>query len=241
VFRLVAATRLQEMFTALALAIVVGVTLLMESVGLSPALGAFLARVVLADSEFRHEIESDIEPFRGLLLGLFFVSVGATIDFHLLTRAPVQTFALVLALIAVKGLVIFALARCFRRNLPDAAAIGLSLAQGGEFAFVLSAFATSEGVLPADIAAKLNAVVAISMAATPLLFIASDRLSRRLMAQPEARAEEEILSDEPQVIIAGYGRVGQTIGRLMEANDVRVSVLEHDAEQVDTLRGFGAR
>lgn len=241
VFRIVAATRLQEMFTALALLIVVGVTLLMQSVGLSPALGAFLAGVVLADSEFRHEIETDIEPFRGLLLGLFFVSVGASIDFALLMRDPMQIAALVLTLIAVKALVIFALARGFRRHTPDAASIALALAQGGEFAFVLSAFALTEGVLPADIAAKLNAVVALSMAATPLLFIASDHLSRRLMTSTEARAEEEIISNEPAVIIAGYGRVGQTVGRLMEANNIRVSVLEHDAEQVDTLRGFGRK
>ncbi len=239
IFRVVARTRLQELFTATALLIVVGVTLLMEMVSLSPALGAFIAGVVLADSEFRHEIQSDIEPFRGLLLGLFFVSVGATIDFALLIEQPVLIVGLALLLIVVKAVVMFLTARAFHKSRADAAVIALALAQGGEFAFVLFAFALSIGVLPAEIVAPLTAVVALSMAATPLLFIAGDRLAGKLV-KPEANARgDEVESNAPNAIIAGYGRVGQTVGRLLDANGFRVSVLEHDAEQVDALRAFG--
>ena len=239
IFRIVARTRLQELFTATALLIVVGVTLLMETVSLSPALGAFIAGVVLADSEFRHEIQSDIEPFRGLLLGLFFVSVGATIDFALLIAQPVMIIGLALLLIAVKAVAMFLIARAFKKSRADAVLVALGLAQGGEFAFVLFAFALGIGVLPASIVTPLTAVVALSMAATPLLFILGDRLAGKLV-KPEVNTRgDEVEFTAPNVIIAGYGRVGQTVGRLLDANGFRTSVLEHDAEQVDALRAFG--
>ncbi len=241
VFRIVARTRLQELFTATALLIVVGVTLLMETVSLSPALGAFIAGVVLADSEFRHEIQSDIEPFRGLLLGLFFVSVGATIDFALLVREPILIVGLAVLLIVVKAAVMFLVARAFRKSRADATMIALGLAQGGEFAFVLFAFAQGIGVIDAATADPLIAVVALSMAATPLLFILAERLAGRFIT-PEANTRaEEVESNSPHVIIAGYGRVGQTVGRLLDANGFRTSVLDHDAEQVDALRAFGRK
>lgn len=241
VFRIVARTRLQELFTATALLIVVGVTLLMETVSLSPALGAFIAGVVLADSEFRHEIQSDIEPFRGLLLGLFFVSVGATIDFALLVREPILIVGLAVLLIIVKAAVMFLVARAFRKSRADATMIALGLAQGGEFAFVLFAFAQGIGVIDAATADPLIAVVALSMAATPLLFILAERLAGKLI-KPEANTRaEEVESNSPHVIIAGYGRVGQTVGRLLDANGFRTSVLDHDAEQVDALRAFGRK
>ncbi|MDX2234505.1 MAG: monovalent cation:proton antiporter-2 (CPA2) family protein [Hyphomonadaceae bacterium] len=241
VFRIVARTRLQELFTATALLIVVGVTLLMETVSLSPALGAFIAGVVLADSEFRHEIQSDIEPFRGLLLGLFFVSVGASIDFALVLREPVLIIGLAALLIVLKAGVMFALARLFRKSRADATLIGLSLAQGGEFAFVLFAFAQGVGVVSAEIADPLIAVVALSMAVTPLLFILGERLSGIFITPAGEQRPEEVESNSPHVIIAGYGRVGQTVGRLLEANGFRTSVLDHDAEQVDALRAFGRK
>jgi glutathione-regulated potassium-efflux system ancillary protein KefC/glutathione-regulated potassium-efflux system protein KefB len=242
VFRIVARTRLQELFTATALAIVVGVTLLMEVVSLSPALGAFIAGVVLADSEFRHEIQTDIEPFRGLLLGLFFVSVGASIDFALVLREPAMIVGLALGLIVVKAAVMFAVARAFRKSPADATFIALGLAQGGEFAFVLVAFAQGAGVIDAGLAAPVIAAVALSMAATPLLYILAERIVGRLVApQAVEKRAEEVESNTPHAIIAGYGRVGQTVGRLLEANAFRISVLEHDAEQVDTLRGFGRK
>lgn len=239
VFRIVARTRMQELFTATALAIVVGVTLLMEMVSLSPALGAFIAGVVLADSEFRHEIQSDIEPFRGLLLGLFFVSVGATIDFGLVFGQPVRIIGLAVLLIAVKAGTMFPIARAFGKSRADAVLVALGLAQGGEFAFVLFAFAMGLGVLPKSVVATLTAAVALSMAATPLLFIAGQRLAGKFVRPETAVRGEEVESNSPNVIIAGYGRVGQTVGRLLDANGFRTSVLEHDAEQVDALRAFG--
>lgn len=241
VFRIVANTRLQEMFTATALLIVVGVTLLMETVSLSPALGAFVAGVVLADSEFRHEIQSDIEPFRGLLLGLFFVSVGASIDFGLLVEQPVLIFGLALLLIAVKAAAVYIIARLFRAPRADSAQLALMLAQGGEFAFVLFAFALDVGSITGEVAEPLVAVVALSMAATPLLFVLSERIAGKLIKPEGAPRAEEVESNNPHVIIAGYGRVGQTIGRLLDANGFRVSVLDHDTEQVDALRAFGRK
>jgi glutathione-regulated potassium-efflux system ancillary protein KefC/glutathione-regulated potassium-efflux system protein KefB len=241
VFRVVARTRLQELFTATALLIVVGVTLLMETVSLSPALGAFVAGVVLADSEFRHEIQSDIEPFRGLLLGLFFVSVGASIDFALVLQQPGLILGLAVLLILLKAGVLYAIARAFRRSRPDAAQIALVLAQGGEFAFVLFAFAQGVGAVRAEIAEPLIAVVALSMAATPLLFILSERLAGKLIKPETNTRTEEVESNRPHAIIAGYGRVGQTVGRLLDANGFRTSVLDHDAEQVDAVRSFGRR
>jgi monovalent cation:proton antiporter-2 (CPA2) family protein len=241
IFRVIARTRMQELFTATALVIVVGVTLLMEVVSLSPALGAFIAGVVLADSEFRHEIESDIEPFRGLLLGLFFVSVGASIDFALLIAQPVLIVGLAILLIAVKAAVLFGVTRAFGRGRADAAMVSLMLAQGGEFAFVLFAFAQGEGVLPASIVDPLIVVVALSMAVTPLLFILAERIAGQLVSPIADRLEEAIESNKPHAIIAGYGRVGQTVGRLLDANGYRTSVLDHDVEQVDVLRGFGRK
>ncbi|MDZ4775274.1 MAG: monovalent cation:proton antiporter-2 (CPA2) family protein [Alphaproteobacteria bacterium] len=241
VFRIIARTRMQELFTATALVIVVGVTLLMEVVSLSPALGAFIAGVVLADSEFRHEIESDIEPFRGLLLGLFFVSVGASIDFALLIAQPVLILGLAVLLIAVKAAVLFGVTRAFGRGRADAVMVSLMLAQGGEFAFVLFAFAQGEGVLPASVVDPLIVVVAISMAVTPLLFILAEKIAGQLVSPIGNRLEEAIESNKPHAIIAGYGRVGQTVGRLLDANGYRTSVLDHDVEQVDVLRGFGRK
>lgn len=241
IFRIIARTRMQELFTATALVIVVGVTLLMEVVSLSPALGAFIAGVVLADSEFRHEIESDIEPFRGLLLGLFFVSVGASIDFALLIAQPGLILGLALLLIAVKAAVLFGVTRAFGRGRADATMVSLMLAQGGEFAFVLFAFAQGEGVLPASIVDPLIVVVAISMAVTPLLFILAERIAGQLVSPIGDRLEEAIESNKPHAVIAGYGRVGQTVGRLLDANGYRTSVLDHDVEQVDVLRGFGRK
>jgi glutathione-regulated potassium-efflux system ancillary protein KefC/glutathione-regulated potassium-efflux system protein KefB len=241
IFRIIANTRMQELFTATALVIVVGTTLLMEAVSLSPALGAFIAGVVLADSEFRHEIESDIEPFRGLLLGLFFVSVGASIDFALLMREPVLIIGLALGLIAVKAAVLYVIQRAFREDRAEASMVALVLAQGGEFAFVLFAFAQGIGVLPASVVDPLVVVVAISMAATPLLFILAERIAGRLVSPIGRRLEEAIESNKPHALIAGYGRVGQTVGRLLDANGYRTSVLDHDVEQVDVLRGFGRK
>jgi glutathione-regulated potassium-efflux system ancillary protein KefC len=241
ILRWVAASNLHEIFTATALMLVVGVALLMEAVGLSPALGAFVAGVVLADSEFRHEIETDIEPFRGILLGLFFISVGAGIDFGLLMAQPLVIVGLVALLIVIKAAVMFGVAKLFGHRTGDAALIGLGLAQGGEFAFVLFAFAQTSGVIPQTIVAPLIVVVALSMAVTPLLLMAGNYLMTRDQGSVDTTRAPEIESGHYDVIIAGYGRFGQIVGRLLSGNGFKVSVLEHDADQVEVLRGFGRK
>lgn len=241
VLRWIAATRLHEIFTAAALLLVVGVALLMQTVGLSPALGAFVAGVVLADSEFRHEIEGDIEPFRGLLLGLFFISVGASIDFALMMGEPLMILGLTVLLVLVKAAVIFPLARLFRHSTGEAALVALALAQGGEFAFVLFATTQAAGVLPPEITRPMIVVVALSMALTPLLLMLGTWISARMLATSTPPRAPEIEEGQPEVIVAGYGRFGQVTGRMLVAQGYHVSVLEHDADQVELLRGFGRK
>lgn len=240
-FRFIAAARLREIFTASALLLVVAVAVLMEAVGLSPALGAFLAGVVLAESEFRRELETDIEPFRGLLLGLFFITVGAALDLKLIAEQPLLIVGLTLGLMALKLAAIYGAARLFRTPPHSAATVGVSLAQGGEFAFVLLAFAVGARVLPPDLARLLVAVVAVSMAATPLFLNLFERL---VLSRERPRDEPEHLPfDEgaPDVIVAGFGRFGQIATRLLMANDFRVVILESSIEQIDILRRFGWR
>ena len=240
-FRWVAASGLHEILTAFALLLVVGVALLMQFVGISPALGAFVAGVVLADSEFRHQIESDIDPFRGLLLGLFFISVGAGINFALLVAQPFLILGLVVGLILVKAVTLYVIARAFGRKKGEAALIGLGLAQGGEFAFVLFAFAQGAGVIPGEVTAPLVVAVALSMALTPLLLMAGDWAMRRFETSPGEDRAPEVEEGHHDIIVAGYGRFGQIVGRMLAANGYKISVLDHDADQVDVLRGFGRK
>lgn len=240
-FRFIAAARLREIFTASALLLVVGVAALMELVGLSPALGAFLAGVVLAESEFRRELETDIEPFRGLLLGLFFITVGAGLNFGLIAAQPVVVISLTLALMALKFLAMWAVALLFRRDRKDAATIAVSLAQGGEFAFVLIAFVVTARVLTADQAALATAVVALSMALTPIAFVLYEKLVLNrtgLLAEPEQLPFDE---GAPDAIVAGFGRFGQIATRLLTAADFKVTMLESSIEQIETIRRFGWR
>jgi glutathione-regulated potassium-efflux system ancillary protein KefC len=237
-FRFIADTGLRELFTVCALALVAGVAVLMQTVGLSPALGAFVAGVALADSEFRHELESDIEPFRGLLLGLFFITVGASINFELLMRTPFLALGLVVGLLAIKASIAAALARGFALKGPDAILVGIAVAQGSEFAFVLFGFGSSLGIVDKQTADLLIAAVALSMAATPLLFVAGDRIAS-LAAKPEKRRNEPMEADRPHAIVAGFGRFGQIVGRILVANGFRISVLENSAAQIDLLRSFG--
>jgi monovalent cation:proton antiporter-2 (CPA2) family protein len=239
VFRAIAASRLREAFTALGLLIVIGIALLMETVGLSPALGTFLAGVVLADSEFRHELESDIEPFKGLLLGLFFISVGASIDFGLLARDPVLIAGLVLALITVKIAVLFGLSRLFRFALADSLLFAFALSQGGEFAFVLIAFAVQNAVFPDFVANPLAAAVAVSMLTTPLLLILYEQLLAPRFERPGEEREPDEIQADGLAIIAGFGRFGQISARLLRAHGFNVTVLDHSADQVELLRRFG--
>lgn len=236
-FRFIAQLQLRETFTASALLLVVGVALLMQSVGLSPALGAFLAGVVLAESEFRRELETDIEPFRGLLLGLFFITVGAGLDLPLVMQQPVLLAALTLGLMAIKGMVMTLVGRVFGEGWRDAGAAGAALSQGGEFAFVLLTFAVANQVMDAQLAGLLTAAVALSMAATPLVFAAWQRLSRARIETPDE--PENDFGGEPQVLIAGVGRFGQIVSRVLNANGFETSVLENSVEQIALLRQFG--
>lgn len=238
IFRGIAQAGLREAFTAFALLIVVGAALLMQAVGLSAALGAFLAGVVLADSEFRREVETDIEPFRGLLLGLFFITVGAGLNMPLIAERPLEIAGLVLGLMVLKGMIMFALARAFRLAWRAAGSTAVSLCQGGEFIFVLAAVAVGARVLEPALAARLTAVVALSMAATPLVMIAWQWLSRPKADQVPVPVNE--FDDEtPQAVVAGYGRFGQIVTRVLSANGFRVSTLDVSVEQIALLRRFG--
>jgi glutathione-regulated potassium-efflux system ancillary protein KefC/glutathione-regulated potassium-efflux system protein KefB len=238
-FRAIARTGLREMFTASALALVVGAALLMQTVGLSPALGAFMAGVVLADSEFRHELQADIEPFRGLLLGLFFLSVGANLDFALIAREPLLVIGLVFALISVKAAIIYMLCRVFRITRSDSVLTAFALAEGGEFAFVLASFAVRNHVLSETITDLLVAAVALSMATTPLLLFLAERIAGWLAPKALPREFETIETRAPDVLIAGFGRFGQATGRLLIASGYRTSVLDYSADQVELVRSFG--
>ena len=240
VFRAIARTKLREVFTATALLLVVGIALLMQAVGLSPALGTFLAGVVLADSEYRHELEGDIEPFKGLLLGLFFISVGAGIDFRLVAEAPAGILGLVVGIMTLKALVLYVVARLFRAAKGDALFVAAALCQVGEFAFVLLALARGSGVLGDAEAGRLVAAVALSMLATPLLLLAHTRLVEpRLAVAADERGADAIPDEDTPVIVAGFGRVGSTIGRLLRASGVGTTVLDLDGDQIELLRRMG--
>jgi monovalent cation:proton antiporter-2 (CPA2) family protein len=240
--RVVARTGLREMFTATALLLVLAVALLMTSVGLSAALGTFVAGVVLANSEYRHELVSDVEPFKGLLLGTFFIAVGASIDFGLLAESPARIAALVLLVVAVKVAVLFGVGRYGGLGTSDRLLFAVALSQVGEFAFVLLSLAASEGVLPTSVTAPMTAVTAFSMALTPLLLTGLERVVLpRLASRAGAGRESDVVDEQNPVIIAGYGRFGQIGGRLLRANGIGVTVLDVDSEQIDAMRKFGMK
>jgi len=240
VFRHIARTRLREIFTAFALLLVLGCALLFESAGLSMALGAFLAGVLLADSEYRHEIEAAIEPFKGLLLGLFFISVGMSVNFGVLLARPLLVLALIVGLFALKGAVLWAIARQFRLPPDERPLFILLLAQGGEFAFVLLALGVSSGAMASDTAQAIIIAVALSMLATPFMLVAHDRLLMpRLARAAPARPQER--PAEGQVIIAGLGRVGQVVARILHASGLHATVLDDDPDHVEQSRKFGFR
>jgi CPA2 family monovalent cation:H+ antiporter-2 len=242
VFRAIARARAREAFTAAALLLVIAVALLMTAVGLSPALGAFLAGVMLATSEYRHELVGDIEPFKGLLLGLFFIAVGASIDFRLMAGHPALAGGLVIAVIAVKAAVLFGLARGFKLGTDQSLLFALGLPQVGEFAFVLLSFAGQEGVLGDSVTSPLVAVVAISMAVTPLLFLLNERLLQpRFGNRGQETRDADTIEEQAPVLVAGYGAFGSTVGRLLRANGVQVTVLDLDADRVDLLRAMGQK
>ncbi len=234
-FRMIAEARLREIFTAAALMLVIGIAALMSLVGLSPALGTFLAGVVLATSEFRHELESDIEPFKGLLLGLFFITVGAGIDFGVLFGDFALVMGLTLGVMALKAIVLLGLSLLFKVRLGDRWLFSLSLAQAGEFGFVLLAFSNQNAVLPPDLVPILSLVVALSMLLTPLLFIFYERVIQPRYSRSESREADQI--DLPgTVIIAGMGRFGQVVSRMLVANEIHPVVLDLSPTQIEAMR-----
>jgi len=241
-FRYIAATHLREMFTVTALLLVVAIALLMQRVGLSPALGAFLAGVVLAESKYRHQLETDIEPFKGLLLGLFFISVGAGIDFAVIVDQPATIALLVVAVLALKFIVLLAVSRVSRLEPSQRYLFAFALAQGGEFAFVLCSFATQGGVLVAQMANLLGVTIALTMAAAPLLMMINERFVQpRFRSVLPAREPDEIEERDNPVILAGVGRFGHIVARLLVVNGFGTTVLDNDAEQVETLGRFGIK
>ena len=237
-FRYVHAARLSELDTALALLIVVGIASLMESVGLSPALGTFLAGVMLAGSEFRHNLEAQIAPFKGLLLGLFFITVGAGMDFRILFDRPVTVMGITIVMIAIKALVLHGVARAANLRGKDRTLFTLSLAQAGDFGFVLISYAVSLSILSRGVAQGFLLVIALSMLATPLLFILSDYISRRL-AEERAADIPDVIEEQQPIIIAGVGRFGQVVNRLVTMSGFQTTVLDHDLEVIQLMRRFG--
>jgi len=239
-FHFLALTRLHEIFTAAALLLVVGIALAMQLIGLSPALGTFLAGVVLAESEYRHELESDIEPFKGLLLGLFFVSVGASIDLSLLQSEPIPMCGLVIGLLLVKAAVLYGIGKISRLENSQNFTFSSALAQGGEFAFVLVAFAVHNQVFDQRIADRLIAIVALSMVASPFLFTINEFwIQPRFSSRLRQREGDQIDETTNPVIIAGVGRYGVVVGRLLNAQGIKTTVLDFDPEQVDLIRKIG--
>jgi len=237
VFRYIHHARLREMYTAFALLIVVSIAALMSLVGLSPALGTFLAGVVLANSEFRHELESDLEPFKGLLLGLFFITVGAGINFGTLIGDPVRILGITAIVILIKGAVLYGIAVMFRIKGRARWLFTLALAQAGEFGFVLIAFSIQQNVLPTALGADLLLVVALSMMITPLLFIIEGKLSHKL--DTIADHPEDDINEQGTVIVAGIGRFGQVVNRLLQSSGFSTVVLDSSLETVQLMRTFG--
>ena len=240
IFRFIAAANLRELFVATALMIVIGIALLMSLVGLSPALGTFLAGVVLANSEYRHELESDIDPFKGLLLGLFFMTVGAGINFLLLYDNLALIFGLTFGLIALKACVLYVLARVFRLQGADRWLFTLGLAQAGEFGFVLLSFSYANAVIPELLRDQLLLVVALSMLLTPALFILYDRVIAPRFASNEDREADEMPQDT-KILIAGHGRVGGVVARILNGAGHRATVIDFSSGQIEMLKKFGAR
>ncbi|SFI86446.1 cation:proton antiporter [Jannaschia pohangensis] len=238
-FRFAGHARLREMHTVVSLLFVIGVAVLMSLVGLSPALGTFLAGVVLANSEFRHELEADIQPFKGLLLGLFFITVGAGIDFGTLAGAPFVVLAIVVSLMVAKGVILYLLAVFARLKGRDRVLFTLSLAQAGEFGFVLSSVALQDGVIAQEVSDILLLSIALSMLLTPLLFIAYERISAHKSVD-DAEQDDDI-DEQAEVIIAGVGRFGQVVHRMLQGAGLRSVVLDRDMDTIQLLRKFGIK
>lgn len=238
-FRFIANTGLREIFTATTLLLVIAIAVAMEQVGLSPALGTFLAGVVLADNEYRHELETDIEPFKGLLLGLFFIAVGASINFTLLIDQPFAIVSLLTILIIVKLGILYMLGRIFGLRSGRELLFAFSLAQGGEFAFVLISFSNQNAILTEEVSGILLIIVALSMVLSPLLLILNEKIIQPFFSKVENKEADNIEENENQVIIAGFGRFGVVIGRFLKVNGITATILDNNPKNISLLRKFG--
>lgn len=238
---IIARTRLQELFTASALLLVVGVSYMMQLIGLSPALGAFMAGVVLANSEFRHELEGDIAPFKGLLLGLFFLGVGASINFQLIVDNPMFIFVFGAILTLVKFIVLFFTSRYYKKKLDQNLLLAFGLSQAGEFGFVIMSFCMQLNIIPSILANQIMAVIAMSMVATPFLLLINERIiyPNTRSQEKEIKKDNDYIDEDNPVIIAGFGHFGSTIGRLLKANKVKSTILDNDSDRIDVLRKLG--
>ncbi len=239
-FRYVIATGVRELFTVTALLMVIGIALLMDQLGLSMALGTFLAGVLLAESEYRHELEIAIDPFKGLLLGLFFIAIGMAVNLGLLIEKPLMIVLAVVSLVVLKGLVLYVLARVAGTHSKSRSRMAAILSQGGEFAFVIFTAASNQGLLNKSQTEMLLVVVSLSMVTTPLLLLVQNRwYARGLNSDHNEQVESDIPNNQPRVIIAGFGRFGQIVGRLMYASKIKLTILESDASQIRLLRKYG--
>lgn len=242
--RYVSKAGMSELLTASSLFLVIGVSELMVAIGLSPALGAFLAGVMLANSEFRHELEAHIDPFKGLLLAVFFVSVGSTMNFNIIAQDPVFIFSTVFVVLAVKFFVLFAIGKFFKIDTPQSLFYAFALSQVGEFAFVLINYASDLYLFNAEMNAQMMAITAITMCITPILLIINDRLitPKFIKEIPEVKSDFDILDgniSQKKIIIVGFGHFGSTVGRLLKANKISATVLDRDSDRVKLLRSYG--
>ena len=238
IMRIVAQTEIREIFVAFSLLLVIGVSLAMQSVGLSMALGTFLAGVLLADSEYRYELRLDIEPVKGLLLGLFFIAVGMSVDLSLLANSPLMIFGFALLIVMIKMGVLMGLGRLFKYSFRDNLLYGIALSQIGEFAFVIFGVALAQNTIPRETYNILNAIVAVSMLITPILLLLYDKF---LTLDCGVRPKDTVIEENNSVIIAGFGRFGQIVGRVLLAKGITATLIDSDPNQVDLMRSFGWR
>lgn len=237
IMRIVAQTEIREIFVAFSLLLVIGVSLAMQSVGLSMALGTFLAGVLLADSEYRYELRLDIEPVKGLLLGLFFIAVGMSVDLSLLANSPLMIFGFALIIVMTKMVILMGLGRLFKYSFRDNLLFGVALSQIGEFAFVIFGVALTQNTIPRETYNILNAIVAVSMLITPLLLLLYDRF----LTLDCGERPKDAIKENNSVIIAGFGRFGQIVGRVLLAKGITATLIDNDPNQVDLMRSFGWR
>jgi voltage-gated potassium channel Kch len=238
VFRLIANLRSRDLFTAVTLFIVLGVAALMQMVGLSAALGTFIAGVLLADSEYRTELEANLEPFKALLLGLFFIAVGMSVDLSLLLQKPMLIAALTLAYLALKSLIIYFVGRTFKLNHQNSKLMAVTIAQGGEFAFVIFGMALQLSLVGSETLSLLTLVITASMALSPVMILADEKITRALSKSTEPEFDR-IEGEKPEIIIGGFGRFGQIFGRILRAQGIPFVAIDHDANQIDLVRRFG--